>query len=162
MSRVWKYRYPLFVLGTLIGMFSYLAFAGKIEITSSVPSESLNDEDFSIEIDHHYWGNSQQTFIFERGTWGNSPSLVLKDVLVVDLTVTNRAKNHVGLHCQVRDAQGQIYLPIITSDIGITDDLISIVVEPKEVRGGKLGFLAPKSEQSLWLHCGKNLEVKIQ
>ncbi len=160
MSRIWKYGYPLTLLFLIATGGIFMVITGRVEITSSTPSQNLSGDVLSVQIDKHYWSN-EQILTIENGVLGSSPVLTQTDVLVLDLTISNRSQNTVGLFCLVRDTQKKFYSPILTRAIKAEEDLNNLLISPAETRTGKLGFHISRTQQSLSLYCSRT-EVSIQ
>ncbi len=78
------------------------------------------------------------------------------------MTVTNNYATSVDLECDVRDSLGNIYEPRILGDITRAERLFLTILQPSEVRKGKMAFEVSENERGLRLHCGKQLETEIR
>lgn len=132
-----------------------------MQISSGVRSGVLTASDMTVRVNSYYWIKSK-VFSLISNRANTAAGVVEREVLIVEMMVTNNYATSVDLECDVRDSLGNIYEPRILGDITRAERLFLTILQPSEVRRGKMAFEVSENERGLRLHCGKQLETEIR
>jgi hypothetical protein len=115
-----------------------------------------------LELNSYYW-EKQEVYSFDVTDLANSGKQE-KDIIIIDLTVTNASSQSVRLKtCYMIDEEGQRFEPIIAESIPIEEDFLFQSIRADDTERGKIAFEAPENHLPLWLCCEKyNKKVKVQ
>ncbi len=119
-------------------------------VTANVAQDRLAGSDGPLTITDREWTQGTRVRLFSDVS--PLPIQVQRyDILNLYVKIVSQSSADVKMNCDVRTPAGQIYRQAEPVDLG-----------PNQTWYGRLEFDIPKSGQPLLLHCGQNLEVKIQ
>ncbi len=155
MSTRWKIGFALLVLGVSILVCSILP---RWQGHQSSDSEAIA---LFFEVNTYYW-EVQDAWHFAILDFRIS-SRQKKEILVVDLTITNESERSVPLMSwYVTAADGQRFDSTILGDIPFEEDISVEVIQPGATIQGKVAFQVPRDQLPLWIHCAEyTAEAKI-